>query len=127
MAQDHSLPGNQLQSIVKGSFGLLKNETLKLEDIIKSAFENPDRKKFKSNFGCKIYTHNKNETPEYLVQRILSEMPIAQTRFDAAQISVLDTSTFSEKSDFKGEVVDKEEYSRQIKTQRWFGPFKSGN
>ena len=49
----------------------------------------------------------------------------SQTRFDLANIRLSDTSKF-ELGTENGEHVHKDEYLKQIKTCRWFGPFKLG-
>ena len=64
-----------------------------------------------------------HQYPEYFLNRITAEQPSSLTQFDAAKFSLYDTSIFRENTD-KGEAVDKSKFLENIKTCRWYGPYK---
>ena len=114
--------GKTANSKASNWFDFSKNETLSVESIVRSAFENPGRKDFSGEFKwAEIFTDHEN--PEYLLDRVASEIPSSRIQFDAAQIGLHDTSTFKEK-DRWGSKIDKNFFVEEIKISSWHGPYK---
>lgn len=95
---------------------------VKIENILRSCFLNADRKDFPQRIrGGVLYTDH--ESPEYFLDRIASEMPSALAQLDATNIHLHNTTGFADE-DSDGETVEPDQYLREIKNCRWYGPYQ---
>lgn len=115
--------------------GLTIDEPLEVNEIIKSCYANPDRKKFPffwtktkyipfgsySLVSAKIY-----DNPAYFINKVNKDLPRSVKAFNLKQIrlqNLHDVCDFTECLK-EGIKVDKNEYLESIKSSKWYGPYK---
>ena len=104
----------------KSCFDFETNVTLKLEEIIRATFLNPDRRKFEMSKCFRTETHSiypDTIDPETLIKRISTEIPKALQKFNQQNIRLHDTSRLES-------TINKDEWLADLKKLKWYGPFK---
>lgn len=102
-------------------FDFAKNEVLKVENIIRSCFLNPDRSKFPE--AIKYFDLcNEDKDLSYFLNRISKELPSSLKKFDNADMTLYNTNDFWQKT-FKRDPINPLEFFEQIKRCKWYGPY----
>lgn len=100
-------------------FDFSKNENVKLENVIKAAYSNPNGLKFpKCSWNQKQHPlHPSKMEAEELIDRVREEISFGSKLFDHADVMLYATGHL-----YAG--VNKESWLADLKTLKWYGPFK---
>ena len=97
-----------------------KNETLRIEKIVRACFLNPDRKKILPPYHT-YEAAPKLRSAEDLIELINLHLKPAAEKFDSARLGSLDISWLKEKNTAQ-DPVDKSAFLNYLKTSKWYGP-----
>lgn len=123
--------------ISQRGYGLSSDVPLKVEDVIKSCYSNPDRKKFpdfsKTSYSgwdgpVSLYSGD-NDSLDFFLGRIKQDIPTSAEKFNQAGISLHSTEQIwdFEHDESMNAVVNKQNYAETIKQSDWYGPYKADN